>query len=307
MLDLQPILDSLRITFEPMSHKYWKTTYVDNGAGKIVTNIPSVNQIIDKVMGNPFVRDTVYMRQARDKGTLIHNAINEFIVSNKEPSFPMIEFDNFLKLSNEHKIVWDLSEQIIYNEINGMPYCGTLDLFSLANAEITDIKTGSTKQLKKWQIQLSMYAQALRDVFGLKVTKGSVLWLHGEIAEYIPITLLTKAELVAFLTKYYKEGIGDTEQGMTLQCLNQQAIKELDETLTAIEVMEHKAKVIKEKILQEMEQRQLTQIKLGKRVISYVAPTTRESIDVKRLREKYPNIWYECKKENKVNASIRIK
>ena len=305
MLDLQPILDKLGISFESMAHKYYKTTLF--AGGKKVTEIPSVNQIIDKVMGNPFTKDTLYMRRARDKGTLIHNTISDFIRFGKEPSFPMAEFSNFLKLSNEHNLTWDLSEQIIYNEINGMPYCGTLDLFSLIAEEINDIKTGSTKQLKKWQIQLSLYAQALRDMFGLKVTKGSVLWLHGETAEYIPITLLTKAELGEFLSKYYNEDTSDNEQEMTLQCLNSNAIQELDETLTAIEVMENKVKDIKEKIKLEMEQRNITQIKLGKRVISYVAPITRESLDIKKLKEKYPQVWYECKKESKVSASIRIK
>ena len=307
MLDLQPILDSLGITFEPISHKYYRTRIVDNGAGKIVTNIASVNQMIDKVMGNPFAQDNIYMRRARDKGTLIHNTISDFIKFGKAPSFPMAEFDNFLKLSNSRNIVWVLSEQIIYNEINGMPYCGTLDLYSLLCEEITDIKTGSTKQLKKWQIQLSLYAQALRDMFGLKVTKGSVLWLHDEISEYIPITLLTKAELVLFLNKYYNDDTSDKEQEMTLKCLNANAIQELNETLTAIEVMEEKVKSIKAKIKEEMEQRNINQIRLGKRVISYVAPIERETVDIKKLKDNHPAIWAECRKISKVGSSIRIK
>lgn len=305
MLDLQPILDKLGISFEPMAHKYYKTTLF--ATCKKVTEIPSVNQIIDKVMGNPFTKDTLYMRRARDKGTLIHNAFSDFIKFGKEPSFPMAEFDNLLKLSNKHNIVWDLSEQIIYNEINGMPYCGTLDLFSLVGEEISDIKTGSTKQLKKWQRQLSLYAQALRDTFGLKVTKASVLWVHGDNCEYIPITLLTKAEIVEFLNEYYNEDTSDKEQNMTLKCLNANSIQELTETLTAIEVMEEKVKVIKAKIKEEMEARQINQIRLGKRVISFVPATTKENVDSKKLREEYPAIWAKCRKEIKVSSSIRIK
>lgn len=207
MIDLQPIIDSLGISFEPISHKYFQKTFIDNGAGEKVTIIPSVNQMIDKVMGNVFVKDTIYMRQARDKGTLIHNKINKFITENIEPSFPMKEFDNFLKISKEKNIVWNLSEQIIYNNIKGMCYCGTLDLYSLAREEISDIKTGRTRQLHKWTIQLSLYAQALRDVFGLKVKRGSILWLHDDICEYISIKLLSKREITKFLKEYYKESL----------------------------------------------------------------------------------------------------
>lgn len=305
MLDLQPIIEKLGIYFEPIGHKYFKKANLPTVIKP--TEIASVNQMIDKVMGNPFTKDTLYMRRARDKGTLIHNAFSDFIKFGKEPSFPMAEFGNFLKLSNERNLVWDLSEQIIYNEINGMPYCGTLDLYSLLNEEISDIKTGSTKQIKKWQIQLSLYAQALRDTFGLKVSRASVLWLHGDYGEYIPITLLTKAELVEFLNKYYNEDTSDKEQEKTLQCLNPNAIQELNETLTAIEVMEEKVKNIKAKIKEEMEARNINQIRLGNRVISYVAPIERETVDIKKLKDNHPAIWAECRKVSKVGSSIRIK
>lgn len=292
------ILDKLQIKFEPITHKYTRYNH----------EVPSVNGIIDKVLGNVFKKDTIYMRQARDKGTLIHSAISDFVLYNKIPDFPMIEFDNFLKISVKRKIIWDLSEQIIYNNIDGMEYCGTLDLFSLVNEEISDIKTGSTKQLKKWQIQLSLYAQALRDVFGLKVSIGSILWLHDEECEYVPMVLLSKEEIVAFLKKYYTEDTNTLEEeNLSLKCLDKKAIQELNETLTAIEVMEDKVKEIKEKILQEMEQRQINQIKIGKRVISYVAPTVRQVIDSKKLKQEYPQVWDICSKESKINASIRIK
>lgn len=291
------IIEKLKIRFVEETHKY----YVAD------KEIPSATTIISKVLGNPFAKETIYMRQARDKGTMIHKVISDFIVNGKEPEFIFPEFDNFLELSKKHDIVWDLSEQIIYNNIDNMEYAGTLDLFSIENEEITDIKTGSTKQLKKWQRQLSMYAQALRDIFGLKVSKGSVLWLHNEESEYIPIELLSKAEISQFLKRYYYPEQNTPTEEISLKCLNPNAIQELNETLTAIEVMEEKIKGIKEQILKEMEERQINQIKLGQRVISYVAPTTRESVDSKKLKEEYPEVWDKCKKVSKVNASIRIK
>lgn len=296
-MDNTLILEKLGIKFVPETHKYYKED----------REIVSANGMIDKVLGNVFKQDTLYMRQARDKGTVIHKVISDFIRYNITPDFPMIEFENFIWLSNTNNLTWDLSEQIVYANIEGMEYCGTLDLYASCREEISDIKTGSTKQLKKWQIQLSLYAQALQQTFGLKVSRGSILWLHEEKCEYIPITLLSKEEIVAFLKRYYSDDTNIQAEEMSLQCLNSNAIQELDETLTAIEVMENKVKVTKEKILQEMKERNITQIKLGKRIISYVAPTTRESVDIKKLRDNYPKIWNECKRESKVGASIRIK
>ena len=207
MLDLQPILDLLDIKFEPISHTYTR--------GKRV--IPSVNQMIDKVMGNSFTQQTLYMIRSRDKGTLIHKAFSDWVMYGKEPDIPMVEFDNFLKISNEHNITWNLSEQVIFNIVEDMEYCGTLDLYSSTSKEISDIKTGSTKQIKKWQLQLSLYADALECLFGLKVEKASILWLHNEKAEYIPIELLETKEIIDFLKEYYKPNINNQKEEKVLK------------------------------------------------------------------------------------------
>lgn len=298
MVNFGEILSNLGVEFDSVSH-----TYTKNG-----NIIPSSTYIVNRVMGNPFSQETIYMRRARDKGTLIHNAINKLVLLGEKPSFPMIEVDNFIRLTKEHNIEWSYSEQIIYNDINGMEYAGTLDLFSVKDEEISDVKTGSTKQIKKWQIQLSLYAWALIDKFGLKVTKGSILWLHDDKAEYIPIEILSKDEIIAILKAYYENRDDyNKAEDFSLKTLNPTAIEEFNATLDTIQMLEEKIKGTKEKIKTEMEQRGLSQIRLGQRVISYIAPTTRESVDSKKLKEEYPEVWDKCKKVSKVSASIRIK
>lgn len=294
----EKILEKLEIKFIEQTHKYYKAD----------KEIPSTTEIISKVMGNPFTRNTLYMRQARDKGTLIHKVISEFVLEGKEPNLRYPEFSNFIKLTKEHNLIWTVSEQMIYNDIEGMEYAGTLDLFALISEEITDIKTGSTKQMKKWQMQLSMYAQALRDIFGIKVSKGSIFWLHNETAEYIPIELLDREDIRKLLTQYYypKEEIEQDEE-LALECLNPKAIKEFNNILSAMDVMKEKINSIKGQIKAEMERRNINQIKIGNRVISYVNETMKESIDSKKLKSEYPEVWEQCKKVSKVSSSIRIK
>lgn len=197
MKKFQKILKKLGLVFVEETHKY---LIADR-------EIPSATTIINEVMGNTFAKDTLWMIVARDKGTVIHQVISEFVLENKEPELKYPEFRNFLKLSLQKDIVWDLSEQIIYNKIDNIEYAGTLDLYCSDKKEITDIKTGSTKQIKKWQMQLSLYAWALRDTFKIKVERASILWLHKDKGEYIEIEILSKADIFVLLKQYYVEHI----------------------------------------------------------------------------------------------------
>jgi hypothetical protein len=39
---------------------------------------------------------------------------------------------------------------------------------------------------------------------------------------------------------------------------------------------------------------------------TYVAPTTRTTVDSKKLKEKYPEVAAECSKVSEVSSSVRI-
>lgn len=293
---MKPINDFLNATieFDKEKHQY----LVD---GRVV---PSATQIINKVLGCSFDPNSIYVRQAQDKGTLIHGAIEKFVKNNEEPDFPMSEFDNFVKMSNENKHVWNMSEQIIYNKINGYEYAGTLDLYDATTSTLADIKTGSTILGKKWQIQLSLYTYALIDMLGLKVDKLVVLYVHNQEYKYIELELLSREFIADILDQYY---LDKPKEEVSLKCLDKVAVAKLQAGLDAIERLEEEIKVYKEKILVEMEQRNITQIKCGSRSISYIMPTQRETVDTKKIKECYPEVYADCKKVCNIKSSIRIK
>ena len=282
------------LKFDEKEHKYFVGS----------NEIPSVTQIINTVFGNPFELNTEAMVAARDKGTLIHKSINHFLVTGHIPDFDMVEFNNFLRISSKRSYTWDMSEQMIYNSVEGFCYAGTLDLYDSKKKEISDVKTGSVKAVKKWQIQLSLYAWALRDTYGLEVERASILWLHDETAEYITISILDKVDCVSFLKKYY---CPKQAEDVSLKCLDESAIAKLETGLEAIERIQAEIDEYKKQIKEEMEQRGLLQIKIGKRTVSYVAPATRESLDTKKLKENLPDVYEAYKKVSKVAGSIRIK
>jgi predicted phage-related endonuclease len=60
-------------------------------------------------------------------------------------------------------------------------------------------------------------------------------------------------------------------------------------------------------LLEEMKSKDIKKIETDDVIISYIDETERETLDSKKLREEYPDIYDECIKFTKVKASVRIK
>jgi len=71
--------------------------------------------------------------------------------------------------------------------------------------------------------------------------------------------------------------------------------------------LQNKNDEIREKIKNSMEENEVKKYENDFISITYVAPTTRTTIDSKLLKEKYENIYNECSKTSDVKSSIRIK
>lgn len=85
-------------------------------------------------------------------------------------------------------------------------------------------------------------------------------------------------------------------------------------TATKIAEFERMAKELKAKedelkkaILKEMENKNLLKLDTEELTISYIAPTERESLDSKTLRDELPDIYDAYVKISPVKSSIRIK
>lgn len=92
-------------------------------------------------------------------------------------------------------------------------------------------------------------------------------------------------------------------------------IAELDgETIIKIASFEKQVKLLKEQedalkkaILEEMEAKGVIKLESDVLNITYVAETTRETLDSKTLKEELPDIYDAYVKLNKVKPSIRLK
>ena len=74
-----------------------------------------------------------------------------------------------------------------------------------------------------------------------------------------------------------------------------------------VKLITDKQKVLKQRILDEMESKGILSIKTPELTISYVAPTTRETFDSKTFRKDHPDLYDEYVSISMVKASVRMK
>lgn len=74
-----------------------------------------------------------------------------------------------------------------------------------------------------------------------------------------------------------------------------------------VKTIKEQEEQLKQKILEEMENKGILQIKTDNLTISYVAPTIRETFDSKKFKEEHPRQYDKYIKVSDVKSSIRIK
>lgn len=92
------------------------------------------------------------------------------------------------------------------------------------------------------------------------------------------------------------------EQEIALQTQNY-----IIDTLKALDDLKAREAELKEKLYEELESRGIKKIENESISITLVLPSTRESLDTKKLREEKPDIYDEYAKISPVKGSVRIK
>lgn len=105
------------------------------------------------------------------------------------------------------------------------------------------------------------------------------------------------------------------EELLTLYANNELKLGKIEEQISiAIAELQNKQQElqtkneeIKEQIKLAMEQNEVKKYENDYISITYVAPTTKTTVDSKLLKEKYEDIYNECSKTSNVKSSLRIK
>ena len=82
------------------------------------------------------------------------------------------------------------------------------------------------------------------------------------------------------------------------------AITQLKNAQTSLKETNEK---IKQEIMTSMENNEIKKYENDFISITYVAPTTKNTVDTKKLKEEYTDIYNKCLKTSNVKASLRIK
>lgn len=90
----------------------------------------------------------------------------------------------------------------------------------------------------------------------------------------------------------------------------QSAVPEAIRIITEISIqkqkLEEQEKLMRKKLIEAMETFGVKKFENAQVAFTYVAPTTRTSIDSTKLKKKYPAIAEECSKVSNVSASVKI-
>lgn len=289
----------MEIKFDETLHKYT----VD---GKEVI---SVTQLLQKHRITPSYDavDKELLRMASERGTLIHEEVENWI-KNNETGFTE-EFEricDFLieRADGNTKI---LSEQMVANDI----VAGRFDLLYLDEEKrlvLTDIKTGNSKHLYGWTWQLSLYKYLYEKMYDKKIESLQIFWVNGDLT-VIPCEYVGDDKIENLLNAE-REGrlISDVDLGVS-----EEELEELEELMQEIKIKEDELNLMKEKVdkvketlYSTMEKEGVKTVDRNKLKITYVAPSSRTSVDSKKLEKEEPEIYKKYVKTTTVAGSIKI-
>jgi hypothetical protein len=249
-----------------------------------------------------FVNNEV-MKKASERGTLIHKEIEDYI-KNGEVGFTeeLFAFIDYLKENDLEPIASELL-------VNDDEVAGTIDLI-LKNRKtgeiiLADIKTtySVNKDYVSWQTSL------YKHLYGEQVDKLQCLHLKGDKLKAIELIKKTP-EQIASLYQLLKDGtmIKNSLVGVETELAE---LYETEKLIQAIEQqkkeVEETAKEMRSAIVEKMKEQGLTKFENDKIIISYIAPTTAQIVDSKKLKEEYPETYEKVLKESVKSEQVRIK
>ena len=288
----------MEIKFDEILHKYT----VD---GKEVI---SVTQLLQKHRITPSYDavDKELLRVASERGTLIHEEVEKWIESGEcgftEEAEKICDF-LFERADENTKI---LSEQMVANDV----VAGRFDVLYTHDKKLvlTDIKTGNTKHLFGWSWQLSLYKYLYEKMYGKEIDSLEILWANGDLT-VIPCEYVGDDKIENLLNAE-REGrlISDVDLGVSEEELEdlQELLEEIDKKKEELNVMEGKVKKIKNILYGTMEKEGVKTVDRNKLKITYVAPSTRTSVDSKKLQKEEPEIYKKYVETTTVAGSIKI-
>jgi len=288
-----------KVKFNKKNHTY--TLIKENGEKY---DLVSVTTLLKKHGITPDysnVNENVLEAKA-ERGSVIHEELEQYI-NHKQIGFTG-ELEQFIEACKAKNILPSKSEFMVWND----EIAGTVDVAGIIDGQtfLGDFKTTTTLHREAVAWQLSLYAYLLNEKF------DKLLCIHfpdAETCKIVEIQPIPTEEIERLLEcernceLYQKKTLElDTvscEKIITIQ----QELKSLDDRKKELEQTESE---LKKMLIEKMEETGVKSIDNDYFKITYIAPSTRETLDAAKLKKEMPEVASQYVKTTAIKASVRI-
>ncbi len=291
------MLKHSKAVFDPDLHEYWLGEKQLSG----LTRMISKHLFPDKYKAV----DSEVLKKAAEKGSLIHSEIEHFLETGDIGfTAECFAFADWWLGTGEAV----LGAEFLVNNDN---FATCIDLVSEKDGEIILSNHKTTYALdhdySSWQGSIEAYLFERQNP-ELKVGTLRIIWLRDSKIELVEVPRKTDKEIEALLQA---ELDGKMYQPKELVSANMLAkVVELESLLKEIDTQkkqaEAQAKALREELMTAMENQGVKSFENEQLKITYILPSTRETIDSKKLKAEYPEIAEKVTKTCNTKASIRI-
>lgn len=308
----------MRIEFNEKEHKYFVNGEI---AGISVTELLAKHKLAPNYSSASKSR----LKESADKGKEVHKDLENIL--NKAEYEPTTEQGRQYLEWVKKNLDCGVGEQMLAYDKDGMIIAGTADVMGIlkdGSLLLADHKNTSQFQREYVSWQVSLLDYFARQLHGEPVNSKMIKWNGASrfiCFHYDPKTGgMQDIELEKVSDEEIERLIECEYNGEIYQRPNlvvdpelekrflqaEQQLAELERAKIQIETV---AKECREKLCELFEQQKLTYWKSPNELISvtYVSPSEKITVDSKKLKEKYPQVYAECQKLSKTKAYVRVK
>lgn len=251
--------------------------------------------------------DQETLENAAARGSFMHKVVEGYL--NDGTYYEGLpELDNFIKVMADNKLTCLATEYIVSDNER---FASAIDLV-MANKKgeicLVDLKRTSELHFEEVALQLSIYKRWFERMNpGLDVAHIYVLRLRDNECDFVELNPVSDGFFEGLIEAYNK-GLPFVPFHFYGILPSQLSSAEEQITYWIAKVDEIKAKVedLKSGLYDLMEQYNVKSWKGEKLSITRVLPSVSVSVDSKKLKESYPDIYKECLKQSKRKGSLKI-
>jgi len=251
------------------------------------------------------------LNKAKTRGKNIHQEVQMFVSHNMEHFEKSKEFESFLEITKDIQFIE--SEYIVTDNEN---FASPIDLMDI-DYNLYDVKT--TFQLDEkylsWQLSILSYLFELQN--GFEPNKLFGIWLNKDKKEIIEVEKIDK-NIIQELLHCAKNDLPfeapESQNKIELSDETKNRIKALEELESkivlitkSIDQFKKDSDLIKSILTKEFESYGIKKWETDKIIVTKKDGYTKEDVDKKKLKSKYPKVYKDCEKQTNVKGSLLIK